>query len=214
MCNWHPPAVGDLEWNSVQQVVVPQGFCSQVLSLAHDTISGHLGIKKTYQRILRYFFWLGLKSDVTKFCRSCACAKSRGHRTRLFLPPHCSPFRCWENHLSTSSSIVLRSGHQYLLTLMCAATRYPEAILLRTLKTKSVIKALVNFFSTFGLPKHIQTDQGTCFMSKLFKQVVSSLSIQHRQSSAYHPQSQGALECFHQTLKLMMKKYCLETGKD
>ncbi len=57
---------------SVRQIVAPQLFRLQVLTLAHDhCLFGHLGISKTYQRILRYFFWPGLKSDVVKFCRSC-----------------------------------------------------------------------------------------------------------------------------------------------
>ena len=33
-------------------------------------------------------------------------------------------------------------------------------------------------------------------------------------SSAYHPESQGALERFHQTMKSMLKKYCLERNYD
>ena len=33
-------------------------------------------------------------------------------------------------------------------------------------------------------------------------------------SSAYHPESQGALERWHQTLKAMLQKYCCETGLD
>ena len=32
--------------------------------------------------------------------------------------------------------------------------------------------------------------------------------------SAYHPQSQGALERFHQTLKSMLRKYCFVNEKD
>ena len=32
-------------------------------------------------------------------------------------------------------------------------------------------------------------------------------------SSAYHPESQGALERFHHTLKNMLKTYCMETEK-
>ena len=32
--------------------------------------------------------------------------------------------------------------------------------------------------------------------------------------SAYHPESQGALERFHQTLKNMMRGYCIEHRKD
>ncbi|KAL1282575.1 hypothetical protein QQF64_001378 [Cirrhinus molitorella] len=33
-------------------------------------------------------------------------------------------------------------------------------------------------------------------------------------SSPYHPESQGSIERFHQTLKSMLRKYCLESGKD
>ena len=33
-------------------------------------------------------------------------------------------------------------------------------------------------------------------------------------SSAYHPESQGALERFHSTLKNMIRTYCLDNGKD
>ena len=33
-------------------------------------------------------------------------------------------------------------------------------------------------------------------------------------SSAYHPESQGALERFHQTLKTMIRSYCCNTAKD
>lgn len=51
-------------------------------------------------------------------------------------------------------------------------------------------------------------------MSRLFKQVLSQLKIQHVISSAYHPETQGALERFHQTLKSMLSKYCAESGKD
>lgn len=50
-------------------------------------------------------------------------------------------------------------------------------------------------------------------MSKLFSQVLSSLSVVHQTSSPYHPESQGALERFHQTLKSMLRKFCLESAK-
>ena len=36
---------------------------------------------------------------------------------------------------------------------MCASTRFPEAIPLKNIKSKSVVKALVKFFTLFGLPK-------------------------------------------------------------
>lgn len=33
-------------------------------------------------------------------------------------------------------------------------------------------------------------------------------------SSAYHPESQGAIERWHQTLKSMLKKFCYDTERD
>lgn len=102
-----------------------------------------------------------------------------------------------------------KSGHQYVLTIMCAATRFPEAIPLRSLKAQTVVRDLVKFFTTFGLPRVIQSNQGTNFTSKTFAQVLKELGIEHRVSSPYHPESQGALERFHQTLKTMIRAYCL-----
>ena len=35
-----------------------------------------------------------------------------------------------------------KSGNEYLLTIICASTRFPEAIPLRNIKTKTIVKAL------------------------------------------------------------------------
>ena len=97
---------------------------------------------------------------------------------------------------------------------MCASTRFPEAIPLRNIKAVTIVKALTKFFTLVGLPKSIQSDQGSNFTSGLFQQVMFELGIEQYISSAYHAESQGALERFHQTLKNMMRTYCLEFQKD
>ena len=50
-------------------------------------------------------------------------------------------------------------------------------------------------------------------MSGIFQQVIYELKIKQYSSLAYHPESQGALERFHQTLKTMIKTYCFDTEK-
>ncbi len=107
-----------------------------------------------------------------------------------------------------------KSGHVYLLTMMCSATRFPEAVLLRSLKSPNIVKALVKFCTTFGLPKVIQSDQGTNFTSRVFCKAMNELNIAHTLSSAYCPQSQGVIERFHQTLKTIIRTYCVEHQKD
>ena len=48
-------------------------------------------------------------------------------------------------------------------------SKYPEAIPIRSIRSVKVIKELVKFFTKFGLPKVIQSDCGSNFTSKYFK---------------------------------------------
>ena len=95
---------------------------------------------------------------------------------------------------------------------MCVNTRFPEAVPLRKMTTRSVTQALIKFFLLIGLPKVIQSDRGTNFTSRVFANALKQLKIKHNTSSAYHPESQGALERYHQTFKSMLRAYCLELG--
>uniref|UniRef100_A0A3B3XS13 ribonuclease H n=1 Tax=Poecilia mexicana TaxID=48701 RepID=A0A3B3XS13_9TELE len=97
---------------------------------------------------------------------------------------------------------------------MCQNTRYPAAYPLHTLTAKSVVRALMQFIGIFGIPKVIQSDQGSNFSSHVFAQVLKQLHIKHNQSTAYHAQSQGALERFHQTLKSLLRAYCVQMNAD
>ena len=56
-------------------------------------------------------------------------------------------------------------------------------------------------FTFVGLPRSVQSDQGSNFMSGIFQQDMHELGIKQYKSVAYHPKSQGALERFHQILK-------------
>ena len=57
MMNWQPlTASADEEWQVVHQVVVPKMYRREVLHLAHASpMAGHLGINKTYQKVLSHF---------------------------------------------------------------------------------------------------------------------------------------------------------------
>lgn len=51
----------------------------------------------------------------------------------------------------------------------------------------------------------IQSGQETNFTSHLFSQMLKQLKIKHNCTSAYHRQSQGALEFFRLTVKLQLQ---------
>ena len=58
------------KWGVVYQVVVQPPYRKDILVLAHDMpLVGHLGVDKTYRKVLYHFYWPRVYSDVKKFCR-------------------------------------------------------------------------------------------------------------------------------------------------
>jgi transposase InsO family protein len=222
MRKYRPPEISaDDEWQVKHQIVVPKSYRQEILSLAHETpLAGHLGVSKTYNKILNHFYWPKMRRDVAKFCQSCHTCQMVGKPNQK-IPKAClQPIPAIDEPFSrvivdcVGPLPKTKLGNQYLLTIMCSSTRFPEAIPLRNIKAKSIVKALIKFFTLVGLPKSIQSDQGSNFMSGIFQQVMYELGIKQLTSSAYHPESQGALERFHQTLKNMIRSYCLDTDKN
>ena len=222
MRKWRPFDVpADDEWAVYHQIVVPKSYRHEILSIAHESpMSGHLGINKTYHKIINHFYWPGLKSDVSKYCKTCHTCQMVGKPNQTIPKAQLQPIPAFAEPFSRILIDCVgplprtRSGNEYLLTIMCTSTRFPKAIPLRNIKTKSIVKALIKFFTFVDLPKSVQSDQGSNFMSGIFQQVMYELGIKQYRSSAYHPESQGALERFHQTLKNMIRSYCFDTDKD
>ena len=222
MRKWRPFDVpADDEWAVYHQIVVPKSYRHEILSIAHESpMSGHLGINKTYHKIINHFYWPGLRSDVSKYCKTCHTCQMVGKPNQTIPKAQLQPIPAFDEPFSRILIDCVgplprtKSGNEYLLTIMCTSTRFPEAIPLRNIKTKSIVKALIKFFTFVGLPKSVQSDQGSNFMTGIYQQVMHELGIKQYRSSAYHPESQGALERFHQTLKNMIRSYCFDTEKD
>ena len=107
-----------------------------------------------------------------------------------------------------------RRGHRYVLVVCDYATRYPEAIAMRTIDAERVAEELVQMFARVGIPQEILTDQGTNFTSQLLAQVYRLLQVIGLRTSPYHPQTDGMVERFNATLKEMLRKSASEDGKD
>ena len=71
---------------------------------------------------------------------------------------------------------------------------------------------LITLFTQVGIPAEILTDQGANFMSALLKALYKRLNIKSIWTSPYHPQSDGLVERFNQTLKAMLRKFVSENN--
>ena len=53
-----------------KQIMLPKTLRRKVMEVAHDSIfGGHLGSKKTKDRIQTNFYWPGMQGDITSFCK-------------------------------------------------------------------------------------------------------------------------------------------------
>ena len=136
MRKWHSLEVpADDEWAVNHQIVVPKIYRSPILSLVHEIpMSGHLGVNKTYHKILNHFYWPGLKADASNYCRSCHTCQVVGKPNQVIPKGGLQPIPAFDEPFSR---IIIdcvgplpktNSGNEYLLTIMCASTRFPEAI--------------------------------------------------------------------------------------
>ena len=204
----------------LKQIVVPLKFRDKLLQIAHDVpLGGHLGNRKTRQRILQSFFWPGIFIDVAHYCRTCAVCQKTVKKGKVFKAPLISIPPVDEPFARIAMDIVgplVRSekGNRFILVVCDYGTKYPEAIPLKTIDAETVANALIDIFSRTGIPREVLSDQGSNFMSATIKHLCSLLHIKKLKTSPYHPQANGLVENFNGTLKKMLKCYSDETAKD
>jgi transposase InsO family protein len=64
-----------------------------------------------------------------------------------------------------------------------------------------IIALTFTWISHFGVPERITSDCVPQFTSSLWLQLCELLNISHKQTKAYHPESNGAVERLHRHLK-------------
>ena len=207
MRQWLPSS--KQERQVTEQIVVPKKYREQIIMIAHDK-AGHMGVRKTTDRITNHFFWPGIFDEVRKYCQSCSeCqyndkSKVRNKQCLKPMPILDVPFRRVGIDI-VGPFPVTEKGNKWMLTVCDYATRYPEAVPLPDATANTVAHALITVFSRVGLPSEIIHDQGSNFMSKIVTEMCSKLGIQKIPTTPYHQQTNGMTERFHNTLKLMIK---------
>ncbi|GBN48073.1 Retrovirus-related Pol polyprotein from transposon 412, partial [Araneus ventricosus] len=191
------------------QVVIPQVYRDKILALCHEGTSSHLGVRKTKDRLLKYYFWPNCIKEIEGYVRSCdPCQRMGKGNEKVKAPLKLVPIITEvfskmnidaEGPLPTSSK-----GNSYLLTAICMSSRYPDAIPVADISSVSVTDAFLEICSKMGFPREIQSDLGSSFTSLLTTEFFDRFGIKVTHSSEHHTQS-NPVERFHRTIKRMLK---------
>ncbi|XP_063601511.1 uncharacterized protein LOC134777606 [Penaeus indicus] len=195
----------------MKQLVVPRKFRHIILSTAHDSpVAGHFSHRKTSEKIFYKFFWPGAGADIKRFCRSCPTCQRSSPKGKVKKVPLVSMPVINEPFSRVAIDLVgplspSERGHRYILTLIDCATRFPEAVPLRSIDTVTVAENLIDIFSRVGIPKEILSDRGTQFKSDLMNEINRLLCVKALYTSPYHACCNGTVERFHAVLKSMVR---------
>jgi hypothetical protein len=177
-------------------------------------VGGHQGIQRTIERIKLYISWPGLEQDVTQYVKECkTCQLNKDTRPNVKLPLTVTDTKTtpWEKvYLDIVGTLSMtETGMKYILTCQDNLSKYFIAVPLQNQTADEVTNAFVkNIILIYGIPTEIVTDQGSNFMSDVFKRICKLFKIEKVCTTAYHSESNGALERTHKTLANYLRCFC------
>lgn len=164
----------------------------------HEGNSNHRGIEETCKFLKTNYYWKSLKSDVTKFIHNCEiCQRAKYNRK----PPK-QPLILTETPSKPFEIIHIDTfiiGKQKFLTILDKFSKYGQA-LPHFGTAISVCQQLVFFFSFYGIPKLIVSDNGTEFKNEILDSLLKLHNIKIHFTTPHHHESNSPVERLHSTL--------------
>ena len=106
-------------------------------------------------------------------------------------------------------------GYKYLLVMIDTFTGWIKGFPTQTEKAEEVVKKLLHeIIPSFGLPRSLQSDNGTSFTSKVTQGVSKALGITYYLHCVRRPHSSGKVERANQFLTSAIKEITQETSLD
>jgi len=101
-----------------------------------------------------------------------------------------------------------KQGNRYLVVATEYVTKWPEV---KAIPAKTAIEVTTFLYKDIicrhGCPRELLSDQGKEFCNEVINELCAKFRIRHALSSPYHPQTNGLVEHFNQTLCHTLAKY-------
>jgi transposase InsO family protein len=202
-------------------ICVPDELQELALQSSHDVVqSGHLGIAKTYRRVLSQYWWPKVATDTAyyvKNCPRCLAHKPPPRHPKEPLGNRDVPDRVWERvHLDVwSPGGASDSGKLYVIAFVDAFSKFVVAEATENHTAATVVDTFLNRVETaFGMPEELVSDGAPEFRSLLFSQIFQAAGVTRKIVTRYRPQANGQVERFFRTLRPMLATLCHGRPRD
>jgi len=178
---------------------------AKILRDSHDSVlGGNRGMNKTYAAIREHYKWTNMR-EVEEYVKRCP----KFQLNKALRPREKAPMEITSTAKQPFENCALdivgpltesTSENKYILTFQDALSKYLAAIPIPHQDAETVARAFVlNIVLKFGAPAQLLRDQGSNFLSDLFKNVCRLLRIKV-QTTPFRPESNGGLQRSHRVL--------------
>ena len=181
------------------QIIVPQEMRAEMLQYVHD---GHQGKERCLLRARNTVFWPKITYDIQELIERCIICQEHGKSQSIIgITQELPPFP-WH---TLATDIFYWKRMDFLMV----ADVFSKYFLVRKLanSTSAAICAeIATIITELGLPHIIRSDNGPCYNSKEFQQLLQRYNITHHTSSPHHPRYNGFVERMVGVAKKLMDK--------
>ena len=192
--------------------VVPTDDRQAAIDACHRS-TGHQGRDRTLSLMKERFWWPGISQALLRAVAN--CGRCIQHESKGQLPPM-QPIICTEpmelvhiDYVGREVTVATQKKPivKNVLVVVDHFTRYVQAFVTKNHTAMTTARVLYNnYFSVFGFPQCLMSDQGTEFCGKVIVAMCSLLGVEKIRTTPYHPQTNGLAERVHQMLQCMIGK--------
>ena len=185
----------------------------QVLQENHDQPgAGHLGVRKTQDRVLERYYWPGALRDIRKYvlgCLSCQQYKVQSRKAAGQMLSHRAD-QPWDTLCADFTGPLPRSkhGNTMLLVFFDKCSKWVELVPLRRATSETFLRAFrERILARFATPREVLTDNGTQFACRSVARYFHDIGVTHVFTAPYTPQ-ENPTERANRTVKTMIAQLC------
>ena len=183
---------------------VPKSLITSVLYHIHGSgVAGHPGMTKSYARAKSKFWWKGMREDIRRWVNACLrCQQRKPPRPLNVNTPGTTSLPTGpmqELYIDFSGPFQeTPRKNKWILTIICAFSRYPIAVPLPNRTAALVVQTLLeHVIQHYACPKLIISDAAREFIGDEITDFCRVFDIQKRTNPAYSPELSSYVERYH-----------------
>lgn len=190
----------------VEKLLVPADFREDLLKHYHSSLpGGHLGVRKTFEKLQRNYYWPNLHLNVKRFiksCWDCQQCKANNQPSGNVMADYPKSFKPGMGYAidAVGPLPLTPRKHMYILTAVDLASRWVIALPVLNIKQEKLWDfVLEHIILKFGTPEILLNDNGSPFDSHYFMDQCEKFNISLHPIPKYTPQC-NPVERQHRTV--------------